>query len=279
MTNTSFHNIICPIDSQPLSLKNKSLICESGHCFDIAKQGYINLLPVQQKKSLSPGDSKPMALARSRFLDSGVYQPTLNKLIKIIEALELPEHARILDAGCGEGYYTQKLGKHFLQHQFTGLDISKEAIKISAKRSDSINWIVASNSQIPLEPNSIDLIVCVFGFHSFTGFQKVLKPNGLIILVDPEEKHLIELRETVYEHVNERPAYSIDDAENEQLTLTKTLPLTFTSAELTQGTIQDLLLMTPHLFRASTQGKEKARAIDKITLTIDVSFRVLIKNP
>ena len=216
-----------------------------------------------------------MVEARNRFLNSGIYQPVLSKLCTQIEALALPAGARVLDAGCGEGYYTKKLAEYFPHLQFIGQDISKEALKLASKKEERIDWLVASNSQPPIAPASIDLILCIFGFHSFAGFSQVLSPDGKIILVDPGTEHLIELRELVYQQVNKRPAYSIADAEQYKLSLLKEQALHFNTETLNHEQIQDLLLMTPHLFRASKEGKVKAEGLTQIELSIDMLFRTL----
>ena len=75
MSITPFQALACPLDGKPLSWSDSVWRCSDGHSFDIAKQGYVNLLPVQQKRSHDPGDSKAMVAARQRFLDAGHYQP------------------------------------------------------------------------------------------------------------------------------------------------------------------------------------------------------------
>lgn len=283
----NFQHLICPIDGTHLSIvdgqANGPFTCLNGHSFDLAKQGYINLLPVQHKKSKAPGDSSAMIQARKRFLDSGIYQPVIEQLIQSIDMLSLPTHSIILDAGCGEGYYTQQLAQHLPQAKFIGLDISKDAVKAACKRQPSsglnVDWIVASNSNIPLQPESIDLIICIFGFHSFSGFNKVLKPGGHILLVDPEVGHLLELRQQIYEQVKQRPAYDIDDAQQHGCKLLSQTGLLFNTSVINHDQIQDLLLMTPHLFRASKQGKTRALALKSINLTVDMLFRLLQKSP
>ena len=78
------HNLACPIDGGRLEFQEKQLVCENGHVFDVARQGYVNLLPVQHKRSKHPGDSKEMVLARTRFLNLGNYYPVAIKLAEIV---------------------------------------------------------------------------------------------------------------------------------------------------------------------------------------------------
>ena len=107
-TARPFTALACPLDGAPLQRQGGSLRCADGHCFDLAAQGYVNLLPVQNKRSLDPGDSKEMVAARRRFLNAGPYQPIAEAVARA--TLDgLPNEAACLDAGCGEGYYLRQL--------------------------------------------------------------------------------------------------------------------------------------------------------------------------
>ena len=100
------HNLACPVDGERFEWAEKQLVCEKGHVFDIARQGYINLLPVQHKRSKHPGDSKAMVSARAQFLNSGHYERVADQLAKISFAqIEDDKEICFMDAGCGEGYY------------------------------------------------------------------------------------------------------------------------------------------------------------------------------
>ena len=106
MSITPFKALACPLDGTPLHCTGSAWTCASGHSFDIASQGYTNLLPMQNKRSRDPGDSKEMVAARRRFLTAGFYQPIAAAVSRAVLA-DLPADASIscLDAGCGEGYY------------------------------------------------------------------------------------------------------------------------------------------------------------------------------
>lgn len=277
-------NIACPIDGEKLVSSGKQLNCSNGHSFDIARQGYVNLLPVQHKRSKQPGDSKAMVLARSEFLDSGIYEPiseTLNALV-LSQMREEKDHC-ILDAGCGEGYYLDSLC-HFLKMQdcdrnvsFIGLDISKDAIIQSSRRNKHICWLVGTNRQPPVVTESIDIILCLFGFVNWEAFSKVLKPGGLLILVDPGAEHLKELREIIYPEVNKTEAQETI-AEKSSFTLLKKEVLTYRTMIDSNELIKHLLLMTPHFYRASKEGRLRAEALSKLDITVSVLFRVMQKS-
>ncbi len=151
----------------------------------MARQGYVNLLPVQHKRSKQPGDSKEMVSARTRFLDSGVYESIADRLAEIVVAqVSGDKEICLMDAGCGEGYYFNYVfnilkGKEGCSDlSFIGLDISKDAIVGAAKRNKQITWLVGTNRQPPLEPASVDIITCLFGFQSFEGFGKISRPGA-----------------------------------------------------------------------------------------------------
>lgn len=93
----------CPLCHAPLSRSDNHYSCPQRHQFDLAKEGYVNLLPVQFKRSRDPGDSAEMMQARRAFLDAGHYQPLRDA---IAERLRHYAPTDLLDIGCGEGYYT-----------------------------------------------------------------------------------------------------------------------------------------------------------------------------
>ena len=279
------NNLACPIDAEQLVLEGRQLRCINGHSFDLARQGYVNLLPVQHKRSKHPGDSKEMVMARQRFLDTGVYVPVADLLSDLLhKAIATIDQPSCLDAGCGEGYYlahalnelrAKKAGDGL---NLIGLDISKEAIIGAAKRNKDISWVVGTNRQPPLLPASIDIILCVFGFHSFQGFNKILPLGGKLILVEPGPDHLQELRQVTYAQLNKTEPTKLDDAFAIGFKQVDEQVLRFSTPPLANETLKDLLLMTPHFFRATQQGREAAAQLDNVSLTVDVVFRSLEKT-
>ena len=274
------HNLACPIDGNRLIPDEKQLCCENGHSFDIARQGYVNLLLVQSKRSKHPGDSKEMVIARTDFLNTGVYQPIAKRLAELtLLCCEGEQDICLLDAGCGEGYYSDFVCNSLIKSadkrsfSFIGLDISKPAIVASAKRNRQIEWIVGTNRQPPIEDNSVDIILCVFGFQNLEGFSKILKPNGVIILVEPGSDHLTELKEIIYAD-NKKVKSNHDSVENNNFSLLSSHVLQFKTGFLNNKQINNLLLMTPHLFRATKQGKEAASLLERLDISVDVVFNI-----
>ncbi len=275
--------LACPLDGSPLHAHKRSFSCANGHRFDIARQGYLNLLPVQQKRSKSPGDSTEMIAARQRFLAAGFYDPIADQLIEILNNHgQLNSKMCLLDAGCGEGFYFECLSKALLkkaiQPGLVGLDISKPAIIAAARRNKAITWLVASNKQPPLMPASVDVIVCMFGFPVFDAFKNILKEDGKVLLVEARPTHLIELRKVIYTEIKQTNFPEISTAEQQGFALLAQGIASYKTATLETQQIADLLLMTPHMFRASLAGKQRAAALKQIELTVDVSLRLLQLN-
>ncbi len=265
--------LICPLCGESLQAHGSSLVCPQRHSFDVARQGYVNLLPVQHKRSREPGDSAEMIAARGRFLDAGIYQSISEQLNAMVAPLR-PQV--VLDAGCGEGYYLQRLYAELdADVQVFGLDISKPAIMAAARRNKHVHWLVASNKAPPLQAACVDVIVVMFGFPDYAAFAKVLRPGGQVILVDAAEDHLLQLREVIYPEVRKSAPPSIERATACGFDLVETQALRYQTPSLDQALLADLLLMTPHLFRASREGKAAAEALQQLMLTVDVCFRRL----
>ena len=108
----------CPLCGEPLKLVEKQWCCENKHVFDRAKEGYVNLQPVQFKKSKVPGDSKQMVNARREFLSRGHYEPLALKLSSTLETLNIHSSITLHDLGCGEGYYLATIAEHYQTQDF-----------------------------------------------------------------------------------------------------------------------------------------------------------------
>jgi len=285
MNTVKADNLACPIDGERLEFHEKQLVCVNGHTFDLARQGYVNLLPVQHKRTKHPGDSKEMVLARSQFLNSGVYEPVANNLAEItFSYLGNNQNSCLMDAGCGEGYYLDYVFNYLKSKNgranisFVGMDISKSAIVEAAKRNKQISWIVGTNRQPPIEAASVDIVLCVFGFQSFEGFNKILKSGGKIVLVEPGPDHLNELREIIYTEVKKSQAQDLSYLKQMGFSLLDRQPLRFRTGSINNEQINHLLLMTPHFYRATKEGRQAAVNLKELDLTVDVVFSVLEKS-
>jgi 23S rRNA (guanine745-N1)-methyltransferase len=269
---TPFQALACPLDGTPLHCHGSAWRCASGHSFDIASQGYTHLLPVQNKRSRDPGDSKEMIAARRRFLTAGFYQPISAAVSRAVLA-DLPADASIscLDAGCGEGYYLRQLAAAVGDQQILallGLDISKWAVLSAAKQDRRVNWVVGSNANLPVLPGTLDRVLCMFGFPVYPEFARVLKPGGRLIQVDAGPDHLRELREIIYPSLKPERTAELHIPTGFSRLPTDTLRFSIELSNAEQ--IADLLTMTPHLYRASAEGRAQAAALTALSLSVDV---------
>jgi 23S rRNA (guanine745-N1)-methyltransferase len=278
MSLTPFQSLACPLDGHPLLRAGNSWRCTDGHCFDIASQGYANLLPVQQKRSRDPGDSKEMVAARRRFLNAGGYAPIAQFVAKA--ALDgLSAEAACLDAGCGEGYYLRQLaaasGERY-RLAALGLDISKWAIQAAAKQDKDCAFVVGSNARLPVPPEMLDRVLCMFGFPVYGEFRRVLKPGGHLLMVDAGPEHLRELREIIYPSL--KPERAPEAALPEGFASLPGDSLRYRLDLAGAERIADLLAMTPHLFRATAEGKARAAALSELSVTVDIRLTRFVRT-
>lgn len=272
MATTAFTALACPLDGAPLASLDGGWTCPAGHRYDQAAQGYVNLLPVQHKRSRDPGDSKEMVAARRRFLEAGHYRP-IAELAARAALTDLPADAACLDAGCGEGYYLRQLAAAAdaagQSPALLGLDISKWAVQAAAKaQRGTATWVVGSNARLPVLPARLDRVLCLFGFPVYPEFARALKPGGQLIMIDAGPDHLRELREIIYPTL--KAPRSGDPLLPEGFAAAPGESLRQTLTLNDAASIADLLAMTPHLYRATPEGRARAAALQTLRLTVDV---------
>ncbi|SIT07659.1 putative RNA methyltransferase [Neptunomonas antarctica] len=272
--NVNNGHLICPVCSLALTHAGRTLSCEQHHSYDQAKQGYWNLLLVQRKRSKDPGDNPVMVAARTHFLDQDYYQPLADNVCAgITQELHTKTDSRLLDMGCGEGYYTAQVEKALsgMNVEMIGLDISKHAIKAACRRSKSIHWMVASGAQMPVPEQSQDLLLVMFSRLMPAAFAKVLKPEGLLILAWPAKDHLLELRQSIYKEIKiseYNPTAELATLFSCEKVDTQRFEFTLQSSQ----DIQALLDMTPHSQRIAADTKETLLASAPLSLTFHVNL-------
>ena len=259
--------IQCPKCAEALQQEAKRFVCKNNHSFDIAKEGYVNLL---LKNSTNHGDNKAMVQARSHFLNQDYYKPLAELLIQKISSYALHD-ATILDLGCGQGYYTSQIQKVFTHHSVIGVDISKEAIAYASKQNKQIQYIVASNANLPLADDSINMALCLFSFLDASELQRVIKDNGYIIVVNPHTHHLFELKQAVYDtpYVNE-----LNQSEIDGFKIIDAIELTYPVHINSNEAIKELFQMTPYAYKTSKEDTEKLNHLQH--LDVRVSFYIQI---
>lgn len=257
----------CPVCHEPIFKQNDKIYrCNNHHSFDIAKKGYVNFLLAHKMNSKLPGDNKLMVDARSNFLNKGYYSSFKNKLKELIDENK-PKN--ILDAGCGEGYYTAGVDRD--DRSVIGIDISKIALQKAAPKNRDITYIAASLFDLPIQNECVDLLFSLFAPYAGEEFHRVLKQDGIMILGIPGEDHLIELKNVIYEkpYKNQVKDYELSGFEFQKAEIIETK----ISLE-SQEDILNLFQMTPYYYRTKQEDLKKIHALRKFDVTI--SFQLLV---
>lgn len=257
-------------------------MCERGHTFDIAREGYVYLL---RKKA--SGDTKEMINARRAFLEQGYYAPLAQGLTELLVArlrerlVEKTSPLTILDAGCGNGYYLHRILAQLsasdlnLDPRALGLDISKEAIRMAAKHYPQAQFVVASlKERLVLLDASINIILNIFAPRNVAEFARVLAPEGLLLIVIPGEHHLAQVRaelgllnieEHKLQHVLAQFASDFDVLEQREIAYT---------LKLDQEALRQLVRMTPNYWHMTDAIEQHLSTIE--TRSCDVVFHCLL---
>jgi 23S rRNA (guanine745-N1)-methyltransferase len=266
---------LCPLCQTPLQPESRSYVCLNRHQFDIAKEGYVNLLPVQHKRSKDPGDNKEMMQARRQFLDQEHYQPLRQAISALLQHHQV---TTLLDIGCGEGYYTdyfrQTLANSDRQVSVHGLDISKIAVRYAAKSYPDSQFCVASSQRLPFANHNLDAIVRIYAPCNENELTRVLKSNGVVITATPAGRHLFQLKALIYQNVmlhdetqESLPGFSLVDEQ----TLHYTMHLSGEDA-------LNLLQMTPFAWRASPQVRQTLSEHSEFECEAHFMIRTYQKN-
>ncbi|MBQ2061744.1 MAG: methyltransferase domain-containing protein [Oscillospiraceae bacterium] len=262
----------CPICGAPLRREERAYLCPNRHSYDIAREGHTHLLPANRKHSKMPGDDKGMANARRVFLDRGYYTPLRNALCELSVALT-GLRPRVLDSGCGEGYYTAGIFDALVAAgktpEMAGIDISKNILRLAARRPEPIEYAVASSYHLPVADSGIDLLINCFSPLALEEFQRVLIPGGHFLYVVPSARHLWEMKEVLYDRpypneVKETPYEGF-----------RYVTIRHVETEIhlqTQEDIHALFQMTPYYWKTSPDGAARLAALD--TLNTTVSFDI-----
>lgn len=243
--------LICPLCGQILRREEKQYRCQENHSFDIARQGYVNLLTVQQKHSLSPGDTREQVLSRRAFLEAGFYAPISEELNRA--ALEHGAQGEILDVGCGEGYYSARLAQA-MGAPLTGLDISKEAVRCAAGKYKGPTWLCATAAHIPVKEGSVGTLTSLFALTLPEEFRRVLRRDGLFFQVLAAEDHLLGLKSVLYDELTHKEKNTVPALPGFCLVESRPIRFSFT---VEGAQLYSLFAMTPHLFRVGKSGVQR----------------------
>lgn len=259
---------ICPVCRQKLTRENNSLVCENRHCFDFSKSGYVNLLT--GSKGGNHGDNKLMINARRSFLSKGFYKPLCDALVSTVSEFAFPG-ARVIDCGCGEGYYTNRIYREIPDIRLCAFDISKDAVFLASRDNRECEYAVASSFDIPVEDGSIDILTEIFSPFCRDEFTRILKTGGILISVIPLEDHLFELKQAVYDNpYRNEPA----PLEMQGYSLVDKREVSYTIDLDDNSDIKNLFMMTPYYYK--TGAIEQSRLNTLQSLSVSVRFLILI---
>lgn len=256
----------CPHCSSPLLPDGSTLRCASGHAFDRAREGYVNLLVGGRLPGGPSGDDEAMVRARRAVFDAGLYAPIFESVAAQVAAVD-PQH--VLDMGCGEGSY---LARAVAVSGATGwgVDVSKSAIRLAARRYALQHFAVASSYRLPFDDDTFDAIIDVFSPRPIAEMARVLRPGGVAVVVGPAADHLAQLKALVYE----RPRPHHNDEDTAPFIVMDSERVRFT-LDLAQPTLRrHMLEMTPYWWSADDATRTKVVAELKV-VDVDVIVGVL----
>ncbi len=271
---------ICPLCDSPLAEEAHSLRCRNNHSFDRSKEGYTNLLPVGQKHSKAPGDDKGMVAARRAFLKKGWYAPLRDALCALAREKTTSPSPVVLDAGCGEGYYTAGVRDALLsagkRPVVAGIDISKFSLQKAAKKYPGIEFAVASAYRLPVASESVDLLLNVFSPLALDEFRRVLRPGGTYFYVVPAAYHLWELKQVLYD-----APYPNEEKETpyEGFAYEKIVPVTYSIHLPTQEDIHSLFQMTPYYWKTGRAGATRLEQVRELDCRVGFRVHVFRREP
>ncbi|MBA6391360.1 23S rRNA (guanine(745)-N(1))-methyltransferase [Colwellia sp. BRX10-3] len=266
----------CPLCNLPLLKHEKVFRCVNNHSFDRAKENYLNLLPVQFKHSKNPGDNKAMVNARRAFLEQGYYQPLVDRLVALYQEKAVTDASKpsiLLDAGCGEGFYTHQHKN--AENTVYGVDIAKEAIKKAGKKYQQCHFSVATLSKLPFADSLFSWIVSVYAPILEQEFTRVLNEGGFLLTVTPAKQHLMQLKQHIYDDAKE---HDEEKTPVECLTLVHQENISYQMHLKTGQDTLNLLSMTPFAFKASDEVKKTLLNHDDFICQADFLIRLYQKS-
>lgn len=264
----------CPICFVPMRMDRwQSLVCRNGHCFDVAKQGYVNFLTRSHKTKYG----RSLFEARRAVCESGFFDP-LHAVLgeKISRGLHSGAPAKILDAGCGEGFHLVRLQDRLAQTAdllLVGADISKDAIRCAAGGYSRAIWCTADVANSPFADRQFDVLLNLLAPANYAEFRRVATGGGTIVKVVPERGYLREIRELLYDEAEpKRPQSGMTGRELFQahFELTNADRIIY-RVDLDDSTAGALLDMSPLVWGGTEDRLRKVRQADLRTVTVDLT--------
>lgn len=266
----------CPVCGAALERAENVWRCAAGHSFDISKYGYVNLLMSNKSSKKRHGDDRAMVLSRSAFLEKGYYSCLLRCVCRLASE-HCGAEADILDAGCGEGWYSAGV-REYLERSgvrvcMAGVDISREALRAAAHRG-GVQLAVAGVGALPVGDESCDIVMNIFAPHDDGEFLRVLRPGGVLIKAVPLERHLLGLKRALYDEPYENPA---PDYRPEGFAPVAREDIRAQLHLDSPEDIRALFMMTPYYYKTSARDQEKLLALSFLDTELEFAVFVLKK--
>lgn len=186
----------CPVCADSVRVGDDQVVCDRGHSFDIARQGYVNL--VSGRGGPGTGDSAAMVLAREAFLGGGHYQPVADALRALAARSDRGGPGLVLDLAGGTGYYLARVLDALDGRLGACVDRSAPALRRAARAHPRAVAVGADAWQsLPFADGAAALVLSVFGPRNAMEIRRVLTPGGTLLVTTPGAGHLAELREAL----------------------------------------------------------------------------------
>ena len=264
MERTVLQILKCPVCHAGMTVTDDGRVCKcmgcKSHCYDFARSGHLHL----GGPHAGEGDHKEAVLSRRAFLDAGFYERLSDRINAILD--NIPSNV-ILDAGCGEGYYTNRMAEN---RDVLGIDLSRAGIEYAAKRAKQTgkraSFAVASLFTLPVQDASLDAVVNIFAPCAEQEFLRVLKPGGHLLVVGAGERHLMGLKRILYENPYSNPGRA--DLPDTMETVARER-LQYEICVEGRELIEALFSMTPYYWRTSKTDHAKLEALTALTTELD----------
>ena len=262
----------CPVCGQALKRENRIWRCENRHSYDVAKEGYVNLLSSGRSGDMT-GDNREMALSRRDFLNKGYYAPLAQAVTDCLREYSSDGDV-VLDICCGEGYYTAYAAER-LDRRFFGFDLSKNMVRLAAKRKTAAGFFVANIASIPIADSSVKAAFHLFAPFHAAEFGRIISDDGVILTAIPGRDHLYGLKEVLYD----RP-YRNDEKEPsaEGLTAVRRIRVRDEITLESREDIQALFQMTPYYYHTPSEGMGRLDSLEKLSTPIEFIIIVYKKQ-